>query len=202
MALSLLLNGRLVQARKLQNGEGAAEEICDPRLSPATWGRRGSAHARNQPCSDGHTAITSGLSRRCNHWNAGPRPRSALSDSRACMCEPSKTMDSSLPTLRIEPAGESTTRSIERRSPASSAISGSTFCHPGRKTTRPWDEALRAATPDRDAHRALDITRRRVVEDVVMQDSKFNQLIQAADLARQTLYNALMGAGAYSRSHK
>ncbi len=147
----------------------------------------------------------------CDHFRTIPKvqplecwPKTSICPIRqwCVMCEPSKTMDSSLPTLRIEPAGESTTRSIERRSPASSAISGSTFCQPGRKTTRPWDEALRAATPDRDAHRALDITRRRVVEDVVMQDSKFNQLIQAADLARQTLYNALMGAGAYSRSHK
>lgn len=51
-----------------------------------------------------------------------------------------------------------------------------------------WDEALRSATPYRDAHRALDITRRRVVEDVVMQDSKFNQLIQAADLVAYGAY--------------
>lgn len=46
-----------------------------------------------------------------------------------------------------------------------------------------WERALRDASPLRDVHRGLPITTRRIVEDVVMQDSRYNQLIQAADLA-------------------
>ena len=45
-----------------------------------------------------------------------------------------------------------------------------------------WETALRDASPYREVHRSLDIHRRRVVEDVVMQDSRYSQLIQAADL--------------------
>lgn len=51
-----------------------------------------------------------------------------------------------------------------------------------------WENAIRMAAPYRHAHRALDIGSRRVIEDVVMQDSKFNQLIQAADLAAYGAY--------------
>lgn len=47
---------------------------------------------------------------------------------------------------------------------------------------REWETALREATPYRIAHRGLEISTRRIVEDVVMQDSRYSQLIQAADL--------------------
>ncbi|MGO1851475.1 DUF3800 domain-containing protein, partial [Microbacterium sp.] len=45
-----------------------------------------------------------------------------------------------------------------------------------------WDQAIRSATPYRDAHRKLELTTRRVLEDVIMQDSRYSQFIQAADL--------------------
>ncbi|WP_249367825.1 MULTISPECIES: DUF3800 domain-containing protein [unclassified Actinomyces] len=45
-----------------------------------------------------------------------------------------------------------------------------------------WETALRDASPLRAVHRDLPIATRRVIEDVVMQDSRDNQLIQAADL--------------------
>lgn len=45
-----------------------------------------------------------------------------------------------------------------------------------------WDRAIRAAAPYREAHRQLDLTTRRIVEDVIMQDSRYSQFIQAADL--------------------
>lgn len=45
-----------------------------------------------------------------------------------------------------------------------------------------WEQAMRSAAPYRDVHRRLDIRSRRIVEDVFLQDSKYNQLIQAADL--------------------
>ncbi|MBK5237805.1 MAG: DUF3800 domain-containing protein [Actinomycetales bacterium] len=38
-------------------------------------------------------------------------------------------------------------------------------------------------------HRDLSITNRRVVEDVIMQDSKYSQLIQAADLAAYAAFH-------------
>ena len=47
---------------------------------------------------------------------------------------------------------------------------------------REWETALREAAPYRTAHRGLEISTRRIVEDVVMQDSRYSQLIQAADL--------------------
>lgn len=46
-----------------------------------------------------------------------------------------------------------------------------------------WDQAIRNATPYIGVHRDLEITQRRVLEDVIMQDSRYSQLIQAADLA-------------------
>lgn len=52
----------------------------------------------------------------------------------------------------------------------------------GRGPTEVWESALRSATPYREQHRELKIGTRRVIEDVVMQDSRYNQLIQAADL--------------------
>lgn len=51
-----------------------------------------------------------------------------------------------------------------------------------------WDTAFRASTPYRDTHRDLELKTRRVIEDVVMLDSKYNQLIQAADLVAYGAY--------------
>ena len=45
-----------------------------------------------------------------------------------------------------------------------------------------WERAIRAAAPYRRAHRSLDLRARRIIEDVVMQDSRYSQFIQAADL--------------------
>lgn len=44
------------------------------------------------------------------------------------------------------------------------------------------DQVIRNNAHYRSAHRALPITTRRVLEDVVTQDSRFSQLMQAADL--------------------
>lgn len=46
-----------------------------------------------------------------------------------------------------------------------------------------WEKATRAAAPYRRAHRDLELGTRRIIEDVVMQDSRISQFIQAADLA-------------------
>lgn len=51
-----------------------------------------------------------------------------------------------------------------------------------------WETAVRDATPYRRVHRELDITSRRVVEDVIMQDSRYSQLIQAVDLIAYGAY--------------
>ncbi|MGO4301985.1 DUF3800 domain-containing protein [Leifsonia sp. RAF41] len=61
---------------------------------------------------------------------------------------------------------------------------GSTVDHhaSAREKAEFWEQAIRAAAPYRRAHRALDLASRRVIEDVVMQDSRFSQFIQAADL--------------------
>jgi len=45
-----------------------------------------------------------------------------------------------------------------------------------------WEKAIRSAAPYRHAHRQLDLSTRRIVEDVIMQDSRYSQFIQAADL--------------------
>ena len=45
-----------------------------------------------------------------------------------------------------------------------------------------WTTAVRNAAPYRKVHRDLELTTRRVIEDVIMQDSRYSQLIQAADL--------------------
>lgn len=42
--------------------------------------------------------------------------------------------------------------------------------------------AYRSARPYKLAHRKLEISNRKIIEDVIMQDSKSSQLIQAADL--------------------
>lgn len=52
-----------------------------------------------------------------------------------------------------------------------------------------WEDALRNAAPYRRVHRDLDIGRRRVVEDPIMQDSRYSQLIQAADLIAYGAYH-------------
>jgi hypothetical protein len=52
-----------------------------------------------------------------------------------------------------------------------------------------WERALRSSAPYRDVHRSLDLARRRIVEDVIMQDSRYSQLIQAADLIAYGAYH-------------
>ncbi|CAM3724112.1 DUF3800 domain-containing protein [Isoptericola cucumis] len=52
-----------------------------------------------------------------------------------------------------------------------------------------WKTAVRNATPYRRAHRDLDLSTRRVVEDVIMQDSQYSQLIQAVDLIAYGAYH-------------
>ena len=52
-----------------------------------------------------------------------------------------------------------------------------------------WETAIRDATPYREVHRGLDIKSRRVVEDVIMQDSRYSQLIQAVDLVAYGAYH-------------
>ncbi|MCG7284709.1 DUF3800 domain-containing protein [Cellulomonas sp. ACRRI] len=52
-----------------------------------------------------------------------------------------------------------------------------------------WESALRNAAPYRRVHRDLDIGRRRVVEDPIMQDSRYSQLIQAVDLIAYGAYH-------------
>lgn len=52
-----------------------------------------------------------------------------------------------------------------------------------------WVGAQKNAQPFRRVHRELDVSRRRVVEDVIMQDSKYSQLIQAADLAAYAAFH-------------
>lgn len=45
-----------------------------------------------------------------------------------------------------------------------------------------WKTAVRNAAPYRSVHRELGLSTRRVIEDVIMQDSQYSQFIQAADL--------------------
>lgn len=52
-----------------------------------------------------------------------------------------------------------------------------------------WEAAVRSATPYRDVHRSLDLSTRRVLEDVIMQDSRYSQLIQAVDLMAYGAYH-------------
>jgi len=52
-----------------------------------------------------------------------------------------------------------------------------------------WDRAVRDAKPYREVHRSLPIQERRILEDPVMQDSKYSQLIQAADLIAYGAYH-------------
>jgi hypothetical protein len=64
---------------------------------------------------------------------------------------------------------------------------------PGEELASPrdrelWETAIRDAAPYREVHRSLDIGQRRIIEDVVMQDSRYSQLIQAADLIAYGAY--------------
>lgn len=52
-----------------------------------------------------------------------------------------------------------------------------------------WDRVVRDAKPYREVHRALPIEDRRIIEDPVMQDSRYSQLIQAADLIAYGAYH-------------
>lgn len=51
-----------------------------------------------------------------------------------------------------------------------------------------WETAVRDAAPYRRVHRDLEISSRRIVEDVIMQDSRYSQLIQAVDLLAYGAY--------------
>lgn len=51
-----------------------------------------------------------------------------------------------------------------------------------------WDSAFRSSAPYRNTHRSLNLQTSRVIEDVVMLDSKSNQLIQVADLVAYGAY--------------
>lgn len=52
-----------------------------------------------------------------------------------------------------------------------------------------WERAVRSAAPYRAAHRALELRSRRIREDPMMQDSRYSQLIQAADLLAYGAYH-------------
>ncbi|MFB7293562.1 DUF3800 domain-containing protein [Actinacidiphila glaucinigra] len=55
-----------------------------------------------------------------------------------------------------------------------------------------WEQAVRNATPYRAAHRGLPLASRRVLEDPIMQDSKYSQFIQAADLVGYAAFHHLV----------
>lgn len=76
-----------------------------------------------------------------------------------------------------------------------------------------WRQAVRNAAPYRGAHRGLPLASRRVLEDPVMQDSAYSQLIQAADMVAyaafhhlacrdETLWPKLKPIGLMSRSYR
>lgn len=52
-----------------------------------------------------------------------------------------------------------------------------------------WVSAARNAAAYRNVHRDLEISGRRIIEDVIMQDSRYNQLIQAVDLIAYCSYH-------------
>ncbi|CAI4161777.1 DUF3800 domain-containing protein [Streptomyces albidoflavus] len=55
-----------------------------------------------------------------------------------------------------------------------------------------WKQAIRGAKPYRDTHRSLPLYTRRVLEDPVMQDSRYSQFIQAADMVGYAAFHHLM----------
>ncbi|MFJ4680879.1 DUF3800 domain-containing protein [Kitasatospora sp. NPDC088783] len=55
-----------------------------------------------------------------------------------------------------------------------------------------WNQAVRNAKPYRDHHRALPLASRRVLEDPIMQDSRFSQFIQAADMVGYAAFHHLV----------
>ncbi|MGI5054912.1 DUF3800 domain-containing protein, partial [Streptomyces sp. JAC18] len=55
-----------------------------------------------------------------------------------------------------------------------------------------WDQAVRNASPYRAAHRQLPLTTRRVLEDPIMQDSRYSQFIQAADMVGYAAFHHLV----------
>ncbi|MFD7734158.1 DUF3800 domain-containing protein [Kitasatospora phosalacinea] len=56
-----------------------------------------------------------------------------------------------------------------------------------------WQQAVRNAKPYRDHHRGLPLASRRVLEDPIMQDSRFSQFIQAADMVGYAAFHHLVG---------
>ncbi|MFJ6862240.1 DUF3800 domain-containing protein [Streptomyces werraensis] len=57
-----------------------------------------------------------------------------------------------------------------------------------------WKQAIRGAKPYRDTHRSLPLASRRVLKDPIMQDSRYSQFIQAADLVGYAAFHHLMFA--------
>ncbi|MFJ9195870.1 DUF3800 domain-containing protein [Streptomyces globisporus] len=55
-----------------------------------------------------------------------------------------------------------------------------------------WKQAIRGAKPYRDTHRSLPLASRRVLEDPIMQDSRYSQFIQAADMVGYAAFHHLM----------
>ncbi|MEK8143774.1 DUF3800 domain-containing protein [Streptomyces sp. M10(2022)] len=55
-----------------------------------------------------------------------------------------------------------------------------------------WTQAVRNAKPYRDTHRGLPLASRRVLEDPIMQDSKYSQFIQAADIVGYAAFHHLV----------
>ncbi|MER6560182.1 DUF3800 domain-containing protein [Streptomyces sp. NPDC001027] len=54
-----------------------------------------------------------------------------------------------------------------------------------------WEQAVRNASPYRAAHRQLPLTTRRILEDPIMQDSRYSQFIQAADMVGYAAFHHL-----------
>lgn len=59
------------------------------------------------------------------------------------------------------------------------------------------DRSTRNAAPYRRTHRELDLGPRRVIEDPLVTDSRYSQLIQAADLVAYGAYQHLWSAGGW-----